>query len=71
MSHPGATLPLKTEGNTVVQALHRDIAETTRQTLTDTELPNGRRPNLAVFSRPIADLLKADCPSFSYEWFRS
>ena len=40
---------------------HRDIAETIRQTLTDTELPNGRRPYLAVFSRQIADLLKADC----------
>lgn len=61
MSHPCATLPLKAEGNTVVQALHRDIAETIRQTLTDTELPNGRRPNLAVFSRQIADLLEADC----------
>lgn len=53
----------------MVQTLHRDIAETIRQTLTDPDLSDRSRASVAVFSRQAADLLKADCPTFSYEWF--
>lgn len=53
----------------MVQALHRDIAATIRETLTDPELPDRSRERAATFSRKAADLLRADCPTFSYEWF--
>jgi len=45
------------------------MAKTIRQTLTDPEVSNRSREAAAVFSRKAADLLKADHPTFSYEWF--
>lgn len=53
----------------VVRALHREIADTVRETLTDVELTDPSRESIAMFCRKAADLLKADCPAFSYEWF--
>jgi len=53
----------------MVQELHRDIAKTIRQTLTDVTVSDRSRESAAAFSRKAADLLKADSPTFSYEWF--
>lgn len=53
----------------MVQVLHREIAELIRETLADPTLSDHSGQSVAVFARKAADLLKADSPSFSYEWF--
>ncbi len=57
------------EGDILVQELHREMANTIRQTLTDPEMSHRSRESAALFSRKAADLLKADYPTFSNQWF--
>jgi hypothetical protein len=45
------------------------MAVTIRQVVIDPEASDRGRELAAAFSRKAADHLKADCPSFSYEWF--
>ena len=53
----------------MIRQLHRDIADTIRQILDDTEPGHPRLETVAAFTRRAADLLKADDRALNYEWF--
>ena len=53
----------------MVRVVYCEIAAVIRETLSDPELSDRSRESAAKFSRKAADLLKADYPTFSYEWF--
>lgn len=53
----------------MVRELHRDIAAAVQCVLSDVSRSEQSRARVAAFGRRAADLLKADDPAFSYEWF--
>ena len=53
----------------MVRAVHREVAAIIRTELSDPEREASTHATIAVFTRKVADLFKADNPTFSNEWF--
>ncbi len=53
----------------MVRAVHREVAAIIRTELSDPEREASTHATIAAFTRKVADLFKADNPTFSYEWF--
>ena len=53
----------------MVRAVHPEVAAIIRTELSDPEREASTHATIAVFTRKVADLFKADNPIFSNEWF--
>jgi hypothetical protein len=53
----------------MVRAVHPEVAAIIRTELSDPEREASTHATIAAFTRKVADLFKADNPTFSYEWF--
>jgi hypothetical protein len=51
------------------RAVHPEVAAIIRTELSDPEREASTHATIAAFTRKVADLFKADNPTFSNEWF--